>query len=257
MENKDADSFLSYLNKQDLAGRWLPEKPSVYYTFAGEIPWCNILHNSKQTEFKFVISEETVKVQRIKKELYLEGKKLKCNENNLVLHRAIANNMGDGGKQKTISEIDFERIEIKEVPVEVEELKREYTKFNVLIPVCDFSWESYHSIANSTCQASFLAKEIAVDLDLIGQPQTFDLFTKSGMKVTFNVSDHSNDYNNHQFMFFMKEDMLKEYLQKNSLTLIWAIWGEREYLPVHAANNCKDPNHPDTNYKVFSLVKRY
>lgn len=79
-------------------------------------------------------------------------------------------------EQRHIS--DEERIEIREVLLEVEEVKKEYTKFNALIPVCDFA-------ANDEGHATTLAKEISSDLELLGQPQTFDLFTKDNVKGYF------------------------------------------------------------------------
>jgi len=158
---------------------------------------------------------------------------------------------------KCFNEEDFKQIKIKKVPVEVDEIKRKYIDFNALIPVVDFSWEGYHSTANNTCKATFLAKEIAFDLDLIGQPQTFDMFTKEGVRATYNVSDHGEDYNNHQFMFFMRENILKEYLDKNELTLIWAVWGERECLPTRTIDKNCILEYTDTPYKVFSYIKKY
>ena len=71
--NRDADSFLSHLCHQDLGGRWLPEKPSVVYIFAGEIPWCDTFPKNGFCEFSFVTREETVKVQRSQKVLCLDG----------------------------------------------------------------------------------------------------------------------------------------------------------------------------------------
>ena len=87
-----------------------------------------------------------------------------------------------------------------------------------------FGWENYHTAYSDAGRPITLAKEITSDMDLIGQPQTFDLFTKGGEKVTFNVSDESNESNNRQHMFFMRENLLKAYLAKNNFTLIWAIW---------------------------------
>jgi hypothetical protein len=74
--NQDADSFLNYLSHQGLGGRWLPEKPAVIYTFAGEIPWCTTFPNNGLCELSFVTKEETVKVNKMQPAFYLDGKKL-------------------------------------------------------------------------------------------------------------------------------------------------------------------------------------
>lgn len=136
-------------------------------------------------------------------------------------------------------------------------MKREFAKFNVLIPVCDFGWEGYQTAASEAGTAITLAKEISSDLELIGQPQTFELFTKRGEMATFNICDQSNDYNNSQRMFFIKENLLNEYLKKNNLSLIWAIWGEREYSSDQFNLLFHGSNRPEQGYVVFSFVRRY
>lgn len=257
VNKQDADSFLDHLRHQDLGGRWLPEKQTVVYAFAGEIPWCDTFPKNGFCEFLFVTGEETVKVQRSQKVLCLNGEILGLNWADFVLRRASEDAAGEAEDQHHASNEELERIEIREVPVEVEEVKREYAKFNALIPVCEFAWEGYQTTANNAGHAITLAKEISSDLELIGQPQTFDLFTKDGaIKATFNVSDQSNDFKNHQNMFFIKENLLRIYLDKNDLALIWAIWGEREYSSAQL-KKLHGPDRPEQVYAAFSFVKRY
>lgn len=209
------------------------------------------------SEFSFVAKEETVKVQRSKQELYLDGEKLGWTQIDLIRRRLFDDAIGGTEEQQNISDEDLERIEVREVPVEVEEVKREYAKFNALIPVCDFGWEGYQTTASDAGHATTLVKEITSDLELIGQPQTFDLFTKDGVKATCNVSDQSDDFNNHQAMFFIKENLLKTYLEKNDLALIWAIWGERGYSSAQINKLFHGPDRPEQSHAVFSFVKRY
>jgi len=255
--NKDADSFQDHLCHQDLGGRWLPEKPEVVYTFAGEIPWCDTFPKSGLHEFSFVTKEETVKVQRSREVLYLDGKTWGLNWTDFIL----CDIYDDAGRVDEepwhISDEDLERIEVREMLVEVEEVKKEYAKFNALITVCSFGWEGYQTMASDSGHATLLAKEISSDLELIGQPQTFDLFTKEGVKATLNVSDQSNDFKNHQNMFFIRENLLKTYLEKNDLVLIWAIWGERGYSSAQINKLLHGPGRPEQSHAVFSFVKHY
>lgn len=255
--NQDADSFLKHLSYQDLGGRWLPENPSVIYTFAGEIPWCTAFPNNGLCEFSFVTKEETVKVKKIQPAFYLDGKKLGWTKIDIIRRRLFDAELGKNEDQKHVSDKDLERIEVRDELTEIEEVRREYAKFNVLIPVCNFGWESHRSSTNDAGHATTLAKEITSDLELIGQPQTFDLFTKDGVKATFNVSDQGNDFNNHQSMFFIRENLLKMYLEKNNLVLIWAIWGNREYSSAQFNKLFHGPDRPKQGYAVFSFVKRY
>ena len=255
--NQDADSFLNHLSHQDLGGRWLPEKPEIIYTFAGEIPWCDTFPKNDLSEFSFVAKEETVKVQRSKQELYLDGEKVEWTQIDLIRRHLFDDVIGGTEEQQNISDEDLEQIEVREVLVEVDEVKREYAKFNALIPVCDFGWEGYQTTASDAGHATTLVKEITSDLELIGQPQTFDLFTKDGVKATCNVSDQSDDFNNHQAMFFIRENLLKTYLEKNDLALIWAIWGERGYSSTQINKLFHGPDRPEQSHAVFSFVKRY
>ena len=255
--NQEADSFLNHLSHQDLGGRWLPEKPSVIYTFAGEIPWCTTFPNNGLCEFSFVTKEETVKVKKIQPAFYLDGKNLGWTQIDIIRRRLFRDDLGKNEQQKHFSDEDLERIEVREELAEIEELKRDYAIFNALIPVCGFGWEAYHTAASIAGHATTLAKEITSDLELIGQPQTFDLFTKDGVKATCNVSDQSNNFNNNQAMFFIRENLLKMYLEKNDMTLIWAIWGEREYSSNQIKKLFHGADRPEQPYAVYSFVKRY
>jgi hypothetical protein len=188
----EADSFVEYLSNQNLGGRWLPEKPSASYTFAGEIPWCETFPENSACEFSFIKEEKSVQIT-----------------------------------------------------------------YPALIPVCDFHWESSRSAANNVSHATTLAKEIALDLQLIGQPQTFDLATSTGVKATCDVSDHSDDFNNSQSLFYLREELLRDFLEENELSLIWAVWGERQYSSDQVNKLFHGPDRPDPAYAVFSSIKRY
>lgn len=142
------------------------------------------------------------------------------------------------------------------MPVEVEEVKKDYSKYSAIIPVCDYGWQGDKTKENDLGHAITLAKEITSSLDLIGQPQTLDLFTKDSVKVTINISDQSKDFNNTQSLFYIKEDLLKYYLNHNDLALIWAIWGEREYSSIEVHKHLRMTDPPKQNYAVFSNVWR-
>ena len=177
--NQHADSFQDHLSRRD----WVPDKPSIYYTFAGEIPWCSTYPENGFSEFPYVTDEG----------------------------------------------------------------KREDLSYRVLIPVQGFAWESYHSTANDAGYPTILAKEIASDLNLIGQPQTFDLFTQDGTRATRCVSAGRDDYHNNQSQCFIREELLRNYLKNNDYSLIWALWGERSY----------SVNHTGQSYQPFHFFKLY
>ncbi|WP_445175019.1 hypothetical protein [Microcoleus sp.] len=254
--SSEADSFFEHLSNQDMGGRWLPEKPSVGYTFAGEIPWCGTFHENSTCELSFVVKEETVQVERMEPRFFLDGKQLHLSQVDIVRLRLLGSNARDDDNQK-LSEEELERSEVRETLVEVEEVQQYITTYNALIPVCDFQWESNRNAVNNVSHTTTLAKEIASDLELIGQPQTYDMVTSKGVKATYNLSDCSDDFNNSQSLFYIREELLRDFLEKNELALIWVIWGERQYSLDRFNRLFHGPNHPDPAYAVYSLVKRY
>lgn len=222
--NQYADSFLDHLSRQD----GLPDKPSIYYTFAGEIPWCSTYPPNGVSEFSFVTKEEPVKVRGTRLKSYVNGKELDLTQINMT-------------------DDELKTIEVRQVIEELDEVKREYASYEALIPVQNFAWEGYHSATNDVDYATTLAKEIALELNLIGQPQTFDLFTRDGKRATRCVSDRSDDYYNSQSQCFIREELLRTYLKNNDYSLIWAVWGERNY----------SINHTNHSYQPFRFVKLY
>ena len=238
VKNATANKFFAHLSKQELGGRWLPEKPKVFYTFAGEIPWCRTYPINGPSEFSFVIKERMVKVERVRIESYLDGRKFEMSE-------------------KDLTSDDWAKIEFREIPHEMEEVKREFATFKALIPVCDFGWEGYQSAASDAGRAVTLAKEIAEDLDLINHPQEFDFFTADGVRATLGISDQDDDYKNYQYIFFMRENLLQNYLKKNDCSLIWAIWGERGYSAKLATTLFHGPERPTQTHGDISQIIRY
>lgn len=257
ISNTEATSFVERLSNQYLGGRWLPDEPSVIYTFAGEIPWCTTFPDNGLYDFAFEVGEKTIRVQRTQQELYLDNERLEVTQAELMRFRLFGEKGMESGLRALINYEDLERIEVREVLVEVEEVQKEYMKFNAIIPVCDFGWEGYQTVASDAGSATLLAKEIAGDLDLIGQPQTFDMFTQNGDMATLNVSDQNKDFKNNQHMFFLRQDLLDAYLKKKDLALVWAIWGERGYSSGQVEKIFHGPDRPDQPYAVYSNIKRY
>lgn len=257
IDPRDADSFVKHLTHQDPEIWSLPQMPSFIYTFAGEIPWCSTFPRNGVVEFSIVTREETVKVQQTQRQFYLDDKELDQNQIRFILRRMLHKKIDETQGQWQISEEDMKRVKVREEPVEIEEVKRKYQQYEVLIPVCNFDWESYHSVVNDAGHATTLAKEVATALDLTGQPQTFDLFTRDRFRATRFISDQSDDYNNGQSMCFIREELLQAFLQKEDYSLIWVIWGERQYSSDRTERLLRGPDRPEIPYRYFGWVERY
>ena len=257
IRSRDADSFVKHLTCQTPDIWRLPQKPSVIYTFAGEIPWCSTFPRNGVVEFSIVTKEETVKVEQTQRRFYLDDKELDQNQIHFILRRMLDIEIDETRGQWPISEEDMERVKVREEPVEIEEVKRKYQHYEVLIPVCDFDWESYHSVVNDAGHATTLAKEVATAFDLIGQPQTFDLFRRDGFRATRFISDQSDDYNNEQSICFIREELLQAFLRKEDYSLIWVIWGERRYSSDQTEKLLRGADRPEVPYGYFGWVERY
>lgn len=250
---KDADAFFTCLTKQDLGGRWLPEIPSVTYTFAGEIPWCDTFPKNGFTEFRFVTEKKRVRVKRKKPVFFLDGKQIELTQ--FDLHRLSGMPFLDLGEKTGLSIEQLNQVKVSEIFVDDEEIQQQTKKLTARIPVREFGWER-RNLENEHISAITLAKEIARSLKLAGQPQTFDLFTKQGTKTSIAVSER-RDYNNCQDLYLIREDLLKQYLERKKLVLVWAIWGEREYSTKIATRWQREDSYPKIPYKVYQTIRRY
>ncbi|PQJ09217.1 hypothetical protein CJD36_020745 [Flavipsychrobacter stenotrophus] len=80
-----------------------------------------------------------------------------------------------------------------------------------------------------------LSKEIAEMLNLINQPQTLDLFEKSGKRATMSFR-HGDEWLNNQKFIYIRKDLLEKYLAINKLKVFWfsnvekmifMVWGRK------------------------------
>jgi hypothetical protein len=221
----DAPVFTRLLAKQPLGGRWLPEKPRIIYTFAGEAPWCETYPALHAAPIKFVV-KETMRMARRRQASYYLGDKLVHTMPASHAHAAhfslpwIRNQMGN------FTEEEWARIRRQDRIVPVEEAVREHRTFRTLVPVIDFGWEGQH-VDPDAGHGTALAKVIARDLDLVHLPQTHDFQTRAGERATLGTR---LVYGEHlaETWFFMREDLLRTYLAKKGLQLVLALWGERE-----------------------------
>lgn len=257
VRRSNATDFLKLLARQSLAGRWLPEKPETYYTYAGEIPWSDMFPHNGTTSFRFVIDEKVVPVRRKREWVFLDGEPLPLETLRWLGNRMFGSPRVNEG-EAVLSAEQIERLEQGTLTVEEKETRQKTRNFQTQIPVLDWYWESYHSSLNTASHATVVAKEIAYKLRLAGQPQTFDLSDKTGERATVTFSDHEADWNNTQAFLFMKEPLLRHYLNASQRVLIWAVWGEREYSNAVIQEILEDKKtRPNKTYEPFQSVRKF
>jgi len=55
----EASKLVECLKNQNLGGRWLPDIPEDYYTYAGEIPWCETFPPNGTTKIEFTVDDNS------------------------------------------------------------------------------------------------------------------------------------------------------------------------------------------------------
>lgn len=230
VKESDYDSVIKLLTVQNMGGRWLPEKRENYYTYAGELYYFEEATHSNQTTLEFEISKRKIKIKRGEPGYYpsvffeLKGRNMSTRE---------------------------------EFPEEIEKEVSEVREFEALMPVMEYNWESYHSSTNRAGHATVVAKEIAKQLKLLSQPQTFDLIDSNGNCASINL-EYYNDYNNSHNFVYLRKDLLNKYLIETNSKYVWVIWGERDVrFKTDERRQEFFKTHPFKEHQVFQKVIEY
>ncbi len=213
VSNDQKPQILENLEKQDMTGRWPPEKQDLDNIFWLEIPWSNSFQADGIDEFSFVNGEEEVLIS------------------------------------KPVIEMDDEA-RVSFTFKEVEGKRNTYEEYSVVLPVCDLR---YGKTDGESGQITTLIKPITDYLDLMGQPQSYDLFTRAGEKATLYKEHGVDTYRDKQSLLYIRQDLLKKYLDANQVSLIWIVWGERS----NVRSTFSDTHRKDFNYRGFSMVSVY
>jgi hypothetical protein len=256
VKKSDANAFASALAKQPLGGRWLPEKPSTRYTFAGEIPWCSTFPKSETYELRIVIKERKAMVKRKRTVLLLDGVPLTPMQMYSLRVRPLHEPAIGAASPETLTETELKRIVSKEEIKEVEEVIQEHRNFHVRIPVLDFGWEG-RTVDNLSVHGITLERIFAQSSKLVHLPQTHDLQMKDGRRATHGVACRAHDFNNSQRFFFVREDILRAHLKKNDLEMLLAVWGERELSNKQMERARPDGDLAGLSHGDFQVVIRF
>lgn len=243
VQAEEASSLLQRLEKQNLGGRWLPEIPEDYYTYAGEIPWCETYPTNGKTELsfelKFVLQRNGQPISEEEASTFLDSIEELFEANNF---EAIEVAMRKNGLELVEKDVDDKTY-----------LKGE-ENYEVLIPVRENTWEDYHSEITPGISVATPGKEITQHLNLCSQPQTYDLFETNGRRasITFRYGEH---WRSSQHFTYLRKDLLERFLTETDSELIWAIWGEREFHGDLSQRGGFASQHE--YYKVFQEIKAY
>jgi hypothetical protein len=100
--------------------------------------------------------------------------------------------------------------------------KNKYNDMKLIRSVCEFEWESYHSVTNQA-KGTIPCKQICSGLDLVIIPQTLNMGTREGEVVTQNLSYSESSWRNTQDFLFVREDYLKQFLEAGKIQMVWIL----------------------------------
>ena len=242
VKSEESEAIVEMLKKREKINRdILPWCPEDYYTYAGEMPWCDTYPKNSWEELR--LETGVVLVSREQSVLLRNGEPISEEERLDFLDSLV----------DLIEAEDKEAIEARlrerdlEPSVEMVEIKEpEYQTFEILLPVRKNSWEDSRSAILDSRSVAIPSREIADAFSLCGQPQSFDLFEKDGRRasITFGCGE---GWRETQKFTYLREDLLKRYLSEINGELIWVAWGER----------CRAAQNQDPLYKHFDEVKAY
>ena len=101
----------------------------------------------------------------------------------------------------------------------------------VEVPVYWFVWESYHSALNDVSGIMVLAPALCEQLHLSNRQGEWDLYDSDGRLATVYREFKSDENLYRSRLLYLRADLLKTYLSQTKQTLVWLLWGERDFKP--------------------------
>jgi hypothetical protein len=280
MRENEAEEIISRLGRQEMKNRWLPEIPENYYLYAGEIPWSDHFRENDWNDLEFTNGREQFNGES---DVQCHDGQFEADRRTpqlLIFVRSdgdlniIDLGMSDEDRaeletvlesaQKVLSESKdafaevvkrrFPETQITWLPEAAEEIR---PKFQALVPLRQYSWESYHSVLNQAGFPNVLARQLTDHLDLKGQPQTFDMFDPNSKRASI-AFRHGEDHWNSEHFLYIRRDLLDRFLAEQGLRMVWITWGERQYSVFTMAERAPSFRGKDeAPWRVFQQVTTY
>jgi len=232
----------------------LPHVPEDYYTYAGEIPWCDTYPPNDLDELSLMIGTKSILVPT-KRQVFLRDGKPITEAEKKDLWKHIAPVVEKGDTEAIKAALYKHRLELRLDTTKARREEPEYQTFKVFVPVRENNWELYHSTITPGRHISTPAKEIAEQLDLCGQPQTFDLFEKNGKTASITFS-HGDLWHTGEKFTYLRQDLLDHFLGQANNQVVWVIHGERQFFSDDGTKHDAFAEKYQS-YKAFQDVKVY
>ncbi|MBK8972112.1 MAG: hypothetical protein IPM37_12325 [Hahellaceae bacterium] len=122
----------------------------------------------------------------------------------------------------------------------------------VCSPVAEYSWSAGNSVMPSL-SARVLTTKLMNSLGLKLDPVTFDILDQHGKLAARNLAFKGLENSNYRHLFYIREDLLNEFMSKENLELVWCAQGERRVARVDQINST---GAETLTYKSFSFCRQ-
>jgi len=99
----------------------------------------------------------------------------------------------------------------------------------VELPVYRFAWESHRSPVNQVSGISVLAPALCEQLRLSNRQGEWDLYDQDGCVATMYREFKADEDTFRSYLLYLRVDLMECYLACTDQTLVWLLWGERDF----------------------------
>jgi hypothetical protein len=233
----------------------LPSIPKNYYTFAGEIPWCDSFPQNEPTDLAVSIGHRTRRVTHTTGLFYRDGIQLADEEVDAVLEKLRPLLEEKNADQLVTEFMKAERIRYRVIKKSSKFLEEVSKTIPVLIPVRENIWESSDSSVNPARSVTVPAREIAEPFRLSLRLPSWNLYDENGKLASISIK-WGDPWQTGHHLCYLRKDILDKFLKRNHMVLIWAFSGAREIW--WSGENYPDPREKFKHWrKEFQQIYRY
>jgi hypothetical protein len=247
-KTSDVDSVVKAL-KQGVVDGPSFNPPSDYYTYAGEIPWCDTYPYNDIEEIEVVLSTRHVKQRKKRPCLCRDGNPASAEEED-DFYKSLLDDVQFTGtpaqpqviikredETRTWEEILEALLTERGLTMEMRPITETVTKTKTKVcqiwnAVRENSWESYHTATTLGRNIIVPARQVTDHLTLWGGPQTFHLFDGECAPASLFIQK-GKPYRTGYTLSYLRKDLLDRYLSETGMSLIWSVHGERKYAAKH------------------------
>lgn len=134
--------------------------------------------------------------------------------------------------------------------------KRHIPGIRVELPVVHFGWESYHSSHNDFSGFDLPAPSLIQRLGLVSKNREIDFYDSMGKPATLYREAGDGWNSDRHSLFYIRADILRQYLTDTRQVLVWCNWGERDWLKKMEGHRLIDNPARERIYQAHNHIHR-